>query len=493
MINYTTTKLLCFLCSIFIFTACNDSDDPSDDNKDSCSLSIENTSSKIIQISDEAIDLTINVKASGFWRITNNAEWITLSQDTGGANTAGKDVTFTVSKNTTTNSRITDITIRSGTANDTITIKQDGRNTPEEDQTWEFAHSAVKNMRVGWNLGNTLDSKDSGNQWIKKSTPGEPYNYETAWGQPYTTIEMIRMFKDAGFGAIRVPVTWVDHLDEDNNINEKWIARVEEVVNYVLDCGLYCIINVHHDTGADESADLANDNPGRVTWLKADINQYPTASIKYKKLWQQIATRFEKYDKHLLFESYNEILDANNSWDAPKSNSGYEAANKLNQDFVNTVRQTGGNNAKRNLIVNTYSASTVANTINNMIIPSDDAVNHLIAQVHLYAPYNLCLANKNESYSQSTFDAGDEAEIEAAMKRVYDRFSPINIPVIIGEYGAIEDKNNMDARARCAGFYIKTANKYDMVCFYWRDLLDRKNLVWNEAEIKDAIIANARK
>ena len=110
---------------------------------------------------------------------------------------------------------------------------------------FETATQAVKNMKVGWNLGNTLDANNP-----NLSGP-ETSQYETCWGQPVTPPELFKVLKDAGFNAMRIPVTWYQHLDGNNNIDEAWMSRVEEVVNYVLDQGMYCIINVHHDTGTE--------------------------------------------------------------------------------------------------------------------------------------------------------------------------------------------------------------------------------------------------
>ena len=109
-------------------------------------------------------------------------------------------------------------------------------------QEFESATDAVKNMGVGWNLGNTLDS------WADK-TLNTPADQETYWGQPVTEPGLMKMMKEAGFGAIRVPVTWFHWTDADGNVKTEWMKRVHEVVDYVISQGMYCIINVHHDTG----------------------------------------------------------------------------------------------------------------------------------------------------------------------------------------------------------------------------------------------------
>ena len=51
-------------------------------------------------------------------------------------------------------------------------------------QSFETATEAVKNMKVGWNLGNTLDSNsgDVNNMWIEAYTSRTPSDYEKAWG-----------------------------------------------------------------------------------------------------------------------------------------------------------------------------------------------------------------------------------------------------------------------------------------------------------------------
>ena len=166
-------------------------------------------------------------------------------------------------------------------------------------QTFETAYQAVRNMKVGWNLGNTLDAHNG-------SRMTDVVQSETTWGQPVTKPELMQMMKEAGFGAIRVPVTWYPHMDNNNKVDAAWMKRVHEVVDYVLDAGMYCILNIHHDTGAD--------GDGHTSWLKADETVYAQQKGRFESLWRQIAEEFRDYDQRLLFESYNEMLDTYNSW-----------------------------------------------------------------------------------------------------------------------------------------------------------------------------------
>ena len=126
---------------------------------------------------------------------------------------------------------------------------------------FESAADAVVNMRVGWNLGNTLDahSASTTNMWIERWTQRRTSDYETAWGQPVTKPELFVMLKEAGFNAKRVPVTWYPHMGLKTNPNSlvwdkkanplgtrvdaDWMQRVREIVDY-WSVRMYCILNV---------------------------------------------------------------------------------------------------------------------------------------------------------------------------------------------------------------------------------------------------------
>ena len=98
----------------------------------------------------------------------------------------------------------------------------------------------IREMKAGWNLGNTFDAYDC--FWVK-----DPLDYESAWCGAKTTRELIRALKDAGFRTVRVPVSWHNHLAEDWTVDPAWMARVHEVVSWVLEEGMYAIVNIHHD------------------------------------------------------------------------------------------------------------------------------------------------------------------------------------------------------------------------------------------------------
>lgn len=336
-------------------------------------------------------------------------------------------------------------------------------------QTMQSARQAVSNMTIGWNLGNTLDAM--GKRDKKCVTPED---WETSWGEPVTTREMIHTFKERGFNVIRIPVTWWPHLDEIDHINEAWLNRVNQVVDYVIQEGMYCILNVHHDTGTHG-------------WLNSNPAKYPEISKRFKSLWIQIANRFKDYDDKLLFEGFNEMLDSKGTWDHTEVEN-YTAINLLAQDFVDVVRRTGGNNEYRNLIITTYSANAGEITLKNFRLPSDVHTGHLIGEIHFYDPQDFCFPEKTPTVYTDEYRNISKIVIN----RAADYFDSIDIPLIIGEIAAFDKKNTAE-RVKFSEFVASEAKKRGIVLVWWMGLLDREKCKWSEPEVVDALFNGLKK
>ena len=319
---------------------------------------------------------------------------------------------------------------------------------------FESAKDAVKNMGIGWNLGNTLDANDATKTW--KTTE----EHETCWGQPVTTPELLKMMKEAGFGAIRVPVTWYQEMDANGKVNDAWMKRVKEVVDYVIDNGMYCLLNVHHDTGADGGT--------FKSWIKASSANYTANKDKYEGLWKQIAETFKDYDQHLLFEAYNEMLDEKNTWNEPVDKTdGYKAINDYAKSFVTVVRATGGNNAQRNLVVNTYSASNSSAAMKALELPEETG--HIVFQIHNYPNW------KDESTTRQLIDN--------LISDIKTNLISKGAPVIIGEYATFTTfPANLDYYEKdrklalyAMDYFIKKTKEAGIGTFYWMGLSDGAN------------------
>lgn len=336
------------------------------------------------------------------------------------------------------------------------------------------AAETVADMGFGWNLGNSFDSYSG-------TTIGSNIgstSSETAWGNPATTKAMIDMVKDSGVETIRVPVTWYEHMDPNTyEIDETWMNRVEEVVNYVLDADLYCIINVHHDTG-------------EKGWLKATSDNLEQKEAMFSAIWEQVSVNFADYGDKLLFEGYNEILDGSaNQWYNPSSEA-VPIANELNQIFVDIVRESGGNNAKRNLICNTYCAGANSEITSGFVLPNDTVSDRLIVETHIYQPFQFT----SEAYPDIT--TWEPTYLDQYINNVYNQFVKNGTPVIIGEFGCA-DKGNMDQIISWAKYYVEKCTNYGIPCIWWDNgsqykIYNRRTLTVAEPDLLNTMLAAAK-
>ncbi|MDR0289802.1 MAG: cellulase family glycosylhydrolase, partial [Treponema sp.] len=313
------------------------------------------------------------------------------------------------------------------------------------------AAELVANIKLGWNLGNTLDSH--GLDWLGPNPTVSAI--ETAWGNPVTTKANIDTLKEAGFNGIRIPVTWTNATDSNLNIRADWIARVKEIANYAASNDMYIILNTHHDEDV----------------IKFRNSEMEASKVALKKLWEQIADAFKDYDEKLIFEGLNEprtpgsSLEWQGGTDEERNN-----INTLQQIFVDTVRASGGNNLRRMLMITGYAASIEQAALNAIVLPNDplNEKNKLILSIHAYVPYNFALNKDIAHKTWSKDNQSDTLGITDPIDRAYNKFTNKGerVPVIIGEFGAM-NKDNEAARAEWAKFYVEYAATRGMPCFWW--------------------------
>lgn len=319
----------------------------------------------------------------------------------------------------------------------------------------------VENLQVGWNLGNTFDA-------ISGSTG---MGLETAWVGVKTSKELIQTVYDAGFRTIRIPVSWHGHVDpETMKIDEAWLNRVQEVVDWAMDAGLYAIVNIHHD----------NDKNDKGLYLYTSYDELETSKKYVTAIWSQVAEKFADYDERLVFETMNEPRQPGTSyewWVAAASKEGKECidcVNQLNQTIVDTIRGQGSEaNRKRYIMCPGYCASPDFVTPASFALPTDDqalAENRILVSIHAYRPYNFALAGPNEGSSTDAFTidkAKDRADIDSFMKAVYNKYVSKGVGVVIGEFGARRKNENDRARTEFSAYYVAEARNYGMTAIWW--------------------------
>ena len=333
----------------------------------------------------------------------------------------------------------------------------------------------VEDMTFGWNLGNTLDvcqaDRDGDGKINEHVEAGEKVD-ETLWGNPKATKELFTSLKKNGVNAVRIPVTWRDHMDSNGNIDREWMDRVQQVVDYAYSQGMYVIINVHHDGGGD---------PKFGAWIIEESQKdYNTFLKKYKNIWKQIAERFKNSSDYLIFESMNEVgfdtLYNKNKADA------YNLINKINQDFVDIIRATGGNNAKRHLLIAGYYTD-IERTCDSLYKMPDDKAGRCILSVHYYTPWDFCTCDRKHTWGTNS----EVRQMETLIGKMKKNFVDKGIPVIIGEYAA----SGSDLSS-CI-FFIEKLNKlcsdYGIATFIWDSgsQVNRKTYKWRTPQYLEAL------
>ncbi|UUF12481.1 MULTISPECIES: glycoside hydrolase family 5 protein [Flavobacterium] len=316
------------------------------------------------------------------------------------------------------------------------------------------AQEIAKRMHVGWNLGNTLEATCD----------------ENAWGAGKTSQKLIDSVKAAGFNTVRIPVSWFCHSDTvSNKINEKWIARVKEVVDYCIKDDLYVIINMHWDKG----------------WLENRINTANQKEVNKRQhiYWTQIAKYFKNYDEHLLFAGANEPNAANAAQ--------LDILMSYYQTFVNAVRETGGNNASRTIIVQ-GPETNIEKTLDLLnSLPKDKIQDRMMVEVHYYTPFQFCLMEKEAAWGKpfyywgkdnhSKTDVehnstwGEETMVDKLFGDLKTKYVDKGIPVILGEFGAYKRKlsapSDQVLNERSVEFYgkyvVKSALENGIIPYYW--------------------------
>ena len=307
-------------------------------------------------------------------------------------------------------------------------------------------------MQLGWNLGNSLDAYANG-------TAGE-----TAWGNPEIRPELFEGVKKAGFQTVRIPVSYLGHVGEapDYTIDAAWLDRIAEVTDMALDAGLLVIINIHHD---------GNNDAAGGAWIDITAEDQTPIREKFALLWAQIADRFRDYDERLVFEGMNEIHDG--TYQAPSGDKGetyYANVNALGQLFVDTVRDSGGSNLSRCLLVPGYNTN-IDYTLKGFVLPKDRVEDRLMLSVHFYDPYQYALEESMSTVTwgegaQGNCGWGNEDYVDAQFDRLQINYINNGIPVIIGEYGAI-DKNEDAYREYYMEYVTKAACDRGLVPVYW--------------------------
>jgi endoglucanase len=334
-------------------------------------------------------------------------------------------------------------------------------------------------FKLGFNIGNTL----------------EAIGGETAWGNPQVTQAFVDKVKASGFTAIRIPCSFDQYASQSTaKIQDAWLERVKQVVQYCVNDGLYVILNIHWDGG----------------WLENNVTTRAQSAVnaKQKAFWQQIATKMRDFDEHLMFASANEP----NSSDA----TSMSVLLSYHQTFVDAVRSTGGRNTYRVLVLQGPSTN-IDHTSNLMnTLPTDPTPNRTMVEIHYYEPFQFTALSSDAPWgnmfyywgqgNHSTIEPsrnptwGEEDFLLTQFPKMKAKFVDKGIPVILGEYGAYRRSTPLDMEKHQASvdYWLRIVTQQAVAngCepFYWDTggLISRSNYTVLDQRSLDALLQGAQ-
>ena len=338
------------------------------------------------------------------------------------------------------------------------------------------AQQVSSQIKVGWNIGNTLEAPCG----------------ETCWGNPMVSQTLINSVKAAGFNAIRIPCAWDSH-QTNGVIHSTWLARVKQVVDYCVNNNMYAILNIHWDGG----------------WLEEHplYSHQSAVNAKQRNYWTQIANYFKNYNERLLFAGTNEVRADYNT----PTTEHINVQQSYLQTFIDAVRATGGNNTTRTLVVQTYNTNAW-HGINYFWLPNDPTPNRLMVEIHNYDPFDFTLSSTSSCLywgspypSQSACSWAQEAYIDDYYSQVKSEWVDKGVPVIVGEYAAnlrssltgSQLSTHMASRQYWINYVTKAAYQRGIKSFYWDNgvrenggkLFDRNTGAVTDQGIVDAIMS----
>ena len=429
-------------------------------------------------IPSEGGSVALSFTCNGAWSVdTTGLGWLKLSQVSGMAGDATINLTAVANSSGISRSVLLNVISPNGQARRVTALQAPvifpSYNTspvaPDASGMGSTAAQINANLKMGINIWNTME------------VPGG----ETGWGNPLITQNLIDVIKGAGFNAIRIPCGYWNqgHMNKKTGkIDDVWLNRVKQVVQYCVNDGMYVMINRHHD---------GDDDP-KLTGAQLD-------SVKaiHKAVWEQVATTLRDFDEHVMFASSNE----------PNANDLVSSTNlrDLHQIFINAVRSTGGKNAYRTLVIQAPSTSLdLANYFSTDGIPGlpvDQVPNKLILEFHWYTPANFCILrggdaswgheyrywganfHSTDDLTHNSDPSNEEGYVKYNMQWAKKNFVDKGIPVFIGEFGVeyhashcptpADSILSLTSTAHFFGEIVRDARANGISSFLWAGVINR--------------------
>ena len=347
------------------------------------------------------------------------------------------------------------------------------------------------------------------------------------WGYPTTKKETIHAIAERGFKTLRLQTTGFNHvIDENFTLDPDFLSMLKQVVDWAIEENMYVTICNGMDYYFPDV-----EYPYKSEEEQKEYKEYHDFQEEYfygagynfnrrdkdhtekylKAFWTQICNTFNNsYDEHLVFETLNEGGDVTDhsrpKKDCKQCIDNYKYFNEVTQMIVDTIRNSGGNNAKRYIMISTYAQSPI-DMLDAFKLPKDKtSKNKFIVAVHNY-PMG-CIPETKDA-DGNVIDYGDVAKaytvanknrIELMFSQLDKAFFKKKIPVAFTETGCPRHTNILE-RIYCMTDFINEVNKKGRSCSITLHVnsdincvsdgfgyLDEETLKWYDDEFIDTLL-----
>ena len=269
-------------------------------------------------------------------------------------------------------------------------------------------------------------------------------SYDPYWdGRPHTRFKF-EQFKDIrakGFTAVRINLLAFKHMDDDGELDEAWLERLDAIVDAALKQGLTVIIDEHDQVDCREKISVCG--------------------VKLLAFWRQIAPRYQNQPSSVIFEVMNE----------PGGPMKPKTWNLYWREALAIIRKS---NPKRNVIIGP-ACSNSFRCLDELHLPKADR--QLIATFHYYEPLDFTHQGThwNPQYKHLRGVEWGSPEDLRRLDLAFDAVQKWSLrerrPIFLGEFGVYETAD-MATRVRYTAAVARAAEARGFGWAYWQFLMN---------------------
>lgn len=320
-------------------------------------------------------------------------------------------------------------------------------------------------MQPGINIGNALENfirMDSSVDKLKRTIIFNEDNTKVQIkfedysvmkdGQPKTSIfnsyeelartteiteDNIKYIASLGFKSVRLPVYMSYHYNwETHDYDEYWINHIRNIVNWIVENGMICVISMFHEQELNTPVRVEN-------WQDLDNNPNMKKMIN---VWTKLSEVFKDYSHETVaFELVNEMRLHNYSDTIINYDYLMSVAADIYKRLFDVVRNSGGENANR--FIGIYGYTCDYKMLVEKFAPYMDKLfdENVYLTTFVFDDVTFTLCCNEESTRKTWGTDADKKVLDNVFKYMTDAQESIGRPIVISEYGT-ESYINCDER-----------------------------------------------